>query len=136
MENSNLLDIEVAKYLAPYPLEECKKWPQLTCFIDYALLQRVQPVIKKLNSLTEVSLETSFMRKKEVVNLDSRIAHEEYKEGLIRFSKVPDSFPSSVTPAEKSLYCMDSSYFLQQFINTLPKGMFSFSFYVRCFKQY
>ncbi|XP_002161006.1 protein AAR2 homolog [Hydra vulgaris] len=122
-EESNLPSIEeVAKYLAPYPLEQCAKWPQHTNYINDDLLQRVQPLLKKLDALTEVSLQTSAVRKKKVFNLDSRIVHKECEEGLIRFSKIPDTFPLSTTPAEKTLHCIDSTYFLKQFINSLPKG--------------
>ena len=59
---------ELDKNLGPYPYDSLKKWVSLTQYITEPLLERIQPLCKKLSSVTEVPQE-QFRTRHESKNL-------------------------------------------------------------------
>ncbi|XP_057316382.1 protein AAR2 homolog isoform X1 [Hydractinia symbiolongicarpus] len=113
---------EIGKYLAPYPTEECKKWCNLCDCISPSLLTRIQPVCKKINFLTEVSLKTAGKQKRSIAKLDSRLIYNEDTNVLIKFTEIPTELPADISPQDRTKHCLDSSFFLQKLIESCPGG--------------
>lgn len=116
-------------FLGPYPYEHFKKWVSLTNHITEDLLKRVQPVCKKISSVTELAQESLRTRSKTSESADTISSLAQNQETLIRFSEIPKQrYPDGASPVEISKYSMDSSYALGCLINHLEGELFHESF--------
>lgn len=114
---------EIGKYLAPYPLEHCSKWPTLTDRISPQLVCRVQPVCRKIDFLTTVHMEEQASKHmNSVLNVDSRIENSTDENAVIRFTRLPLKLPEGLTPQEVTKHSMDSSYMLEKLIGSMEGG--------------
>ena len=116
-------------FLGPYPYEHFKKWVSLTNHITEDLLERVQPVCKKISSVTELAQESLHTRSKTSESVETISSLAQNQETLIRFSAIPKQrYPDGASPVEISKYSMDSSYALGGLINHLKGELFHESF--------
>ena len=108
-------------FLGPYPYEHFKKWVSLTNHITEDLLERVQPVCKKISAVMELApQEPLHTRSKASASVDTMSSLAWNQETLIRFSDIPKQrYPGGATPLEISKYSMDSSFALSGLINHL-----------------
>ena len=112
-------------FLGPYPYEHFKKWVSLTNHITKDLLERVQPVCKKISSVMELAQQPLHARSKTSTSVDTISSLAQNQETLIRFSEIPKQrYPDGASPLEISKYSMDSSYALSHLINNM-KGELS-----------
>ncbi|KAL9952143.1 hypothetical protein ACROYT_G039353 [Oculina patagonica] len=103
---------DMDSFLGPYPYEHFKKWVSLTNHLTEDLLERVQPVCKKISSVTELAQEPSHTRGKVSASAET-ISLSQNQETMIRFSEFPkQKYPEGASPVEISKYSMDSSYAL------------------------
>lgn len=111
---------EMDTFLGPYPYEHFKKWVSLTNHITEDFLERVQPVCKKISSVTELAQESFHTRSKTSESVDTISSLVQNQETWIRFSEIPKQrHPDGASPVEISKYSMDSSYALSGLINHL-----------------
>ena len=123
------LDIEeTARYLAPYPIEECKIWLSLVNNVSPEQIDKIQPKSGKITCLTEVVVKTKSRRKGNLELIDSRLPHKADPDSILAFTDIPSDFPENATPQEKSEYCMDSSHFLEELIKNVGGGKFELVF--------
>ena len=123
------LDIEeTARYLAPYPIEECKIWLSLVNNVSPEQIDKIQPKSGKITCLTEVVVKTKSRRKGNLELIDSRLPHKADPDSILAFTDMPSDFPEKSTPQEKSEYCMDSSHFLEELIKNVGGGKFELVF--------
>ena len=116
-------------FLGPYPYEHLKKWVSLTNHITENLLVRVQPVCKKISSVTELAQESLLTRSKTSESVDTVSSIAQNQETLIRFSEIPKQrYPDGALPVEISKYSMDSSYALNGLINQVKGELFHESY--------
>ena len=107
-------------FLGPYPYEHFKKWVSLTNHITEDLLERVQPVCKKISAVMELAQEPLHSRSKASASVDTMSSLAWNQETLIRFSEIPKQrYPDGATPLEISKYSMDSSYAVSGLIKHL-----------------
>ena len=113
--------------MAPYPVAECKLWPQLTNHVASSVFERLQPASKRVCSYTEVAfdkgeLPTGRMRRM-LLKTDSRTVqlNDTNDENYIRFTKIPSV--KSSTPSELSKNSLDTSVCLEQLIRDIPEGL-------------
>lgn len=109
---------DLDSFLGPYPYEHLKKWVSLTSHITKDLLDRLQPVCKKISSATELPQQPPHTRAKPSMCEDtiSSFAHD--PDSVIRFSEIPkQKFPEGASPAEISKHNMDNSYVLGNMIS-------------------
>ena len=112
-------------FLGPYPYEHFKKWVSLTNHITKDLLERVQPVCKKISSVMELAQQPLPARSKTSASVDTISSLAQNQETLIRFSEIPKQrYPDGASPLEISKYSMDSSYALSHLIDNM-KGELS-----------
>lgn len=105
-------------FLGPYPYEHFKKWVSLTNHVAKDLLERVQPVCKKVSSVTELPQEPLHTRGKASASVGSISSLSRNPEAVIRFSEFPkQKYPEGAMPAEISKCSMDSSYALSGLIS-------------------
>ena len=118
-------------FLGPYPYEHFKKWVSLTNHITEDLLERVQPVCKKISSVTELAQEPLHTRSKASASVDTISSLVQKQETEIRFSEIPKQrYPDGASPVEISKYSMDCSYALSGLINRM-KGEPVHEFYTQ-----
>ena len=116
---------DIAQFLAPYPLKECKLWPKLTSHITAELCERVTPSSKKICAFSTcvLSIDSRDQRRRasaqQTIN-DIEVTH--VPEHMINFTKVPRELPESPSPTEITLYSLDSSFFLEKLISEMPMG--------------
>lgn len=116
-------------FLGPYPYEHFKKWVSLTNHITEDFLERVQPVCKKISSVTELAQESFHARSKTSESVDTISSLVQNQETWIRFSEIPKQrYPDGASPVEISKYSMDSSYALSGLINHLKGELFHESY--------
>ena len=109
---------DLDSFLGPYPYEHFKKWVSLTNHVTKDLLERVQPVCKKISSVTELPQEPLHTRGMASTSVDTISSLSRNPEAVIRFSECPkQKYPEGATPAEISKYSMDSSYALSCLTN-------------------
>ena len=107
-------------FLGPYPYEHFKKWVSLTNHITENLLERVQPICKKISSVTELSQDPLHTRGKVSASEDTISSLPRNQEAVIRFSEFPkQKYPEGASPVEISKYSMDGSYALTALINRM-----------------
>ena len=112
-------------FLGPYPYEHFKKWVSLTNYITEDLLERVQPVCKKISSATELAQEPSHTTAKASVCEDTTSSIPRNPEAVIRFSEIPkQKFPEGASPVEISKHSMDSSHVLGNIISCMKGESF------------
>ena len=107
-------------FLGPYPYEHFKKWVSLTNHITEDLLERVQPVCKKISSVTELAQEPLRTRGMASVSEDTISSLAQNQETVIRFTEFPkQKYPEGASAVEISKHNMDGSYALHGLINGL-----------------
>ena len=112
-------------FLGPYPYEHFKKWVSLTNHITEDLLQRIQPVCKKISSVTELAQESLHTRSKASESVDTISSLAQNQETVIRFSEIPKQrYPDGASPVEISKYSIDSSYALTSLIDHMKGELF------------
>jgi len=126
--DDNVTDEDIQRYrdtmstlqesLGPYPQDVYNKWQSLTDCISKVTLQRVEPKCKQIGVLTEVALSSGGRLKHKTKELDSRLEHIQDPELLINFTTIPSTYPEGCSPQQISLYNMDSSYFLSQYLKS------------------
>ena len=108
------------RFLGPYPYENFKKWVSLTNHVTKDLLERVQPVCKKISSVTELPQEPQHSRVTVSASEDAVLSLQQNPETVIRFTAFPKlKYPEGASPAEISNYSMDSSYALSCMLNDM-----------------
>ena len=127
--HSCTVDIEeTARYLAPYPLKECKIWSSLVNHVSSEQIDKIQPKSGKITCLTEVTIKTKSKRKRNLELIEIRLPHKADPDSILAFTNIPNDFPENATPQEKSKYCMDSSHFLEELIENVGGGEFELVF--------
>lgn len=92
--------------LGRYPYESLKKWVSLSGFVTESIMTRVQPVCKKISSLTDILPETS----------PSELLHAcEACDTTLRFTPLSfRHFPVGASPAQITKLSMDKSEVLEE----------------------
>jgi len=102
---------DMDRFLGPYPYENFKKWVSLTNHITKDLLERVQPLCKKISSVTELPQEPRHSRASASATEDAVLLLQQNPDTVIRFTAFPkQKYPEGASPAEISKFSMDSSY--------------------------
>ena len=130
---------DILRYMAPYPYQECKLWPNLISHVTCKLLDKLQPRCKKICSYTEVSLEKENMStgrigrmlmkcdtrtiKAERVTVNEEDSNYQRLENLISFTKVP-KLQSPSSPESITKNSIDSSLTLGNLIRCVDGGEF------------
>lgn len=116
------------QFLGAYPYETWKKWLSLTNSITDSVLERMQPLNKKVCSVSQLILdesETMDTNDSQIVKKRVKVKDEEerllpkmvHKPGTsIRFVDIPDTYPEGSSAAEITRYNLDSSYYLDQLL--------------------
>ena len=108
------------RFLGPYPYENFKKWVSLTNHITKDLLERVQPVCKKISSVTELPQEPRHSRLRTTGSEHAILSVQRNPETVIRFTEFPkQKYPEGASPVEISKYSMDSSYAVTCLLNSM-----------------
>lgn len=101
------------RFLGPYPYANFKKWVSLTSHITKDLLERVQPLCKKISSVTELPQQPQNSRVTSSVSEEAVLSFQQNPETVIRFTEVPKlRYPKGASPVEISKYSMDGSHVL------------------------
>lgn len=140
MECYELNKKELDQFLAPYPYENYKKWVSITNHITNSLICSLQPENEKISSVTSFQSEASNSKSRAATwakmkkeqphmcrNIDdtctSIFEAESHlpclkisPETMIHYSQIPKKYPSSATPAQITVHCLDSSYALETMI--------------------
>ena len=105
-----ILDLEnLDQYLGKYPYESLKKWVSLSGHVTETTMKRVEPVCKRISSLTEVTQE-SFAGENEGGGAEVRAVACDTS---LRFTPLPfRHFPTGALPAEITKLSMDKSQVL------------------------
>ena len=108
------------RFLGPYPSENFKKWISLTSHVTEDLLQRLQPLCKKLSSSTEVVQDDLHSTKATSPAESQSPLLQKNENTVIRFTEIPkQKYPVGASPDEVSKCCMDSSYAFNSMINQM-----------------
>jgi len=127
--------------LGAYPYDSWKKWVSLTNKISTITVKRLEPPSGVIQSVTELIPETyATNREPQNVNIDTnpensnqRNAPEDGRENQklpkmrckasskIRFTLIPEKYPSNSTPAEVTKHSMDSSFQLKQYLEVFHR---------------
>ena len=121
------------RFLGAYPYENLRKWTSLTCHVTGKLIERVEPVNKRVCSVMQfetapfVSSRSSTGEATEQQACESRPSEEvklpELKplpDTVLRFSAFPEhNFPPGSSAAEVSRHSMDRSYVLQSMASSM-----------------
>uniref|UniRef100_T1IJM4 Protein AAR2 homolog n=1 Tax=Strigamia maritima TaxID=126957 RepID=T1IJM4_STRMM len=117
----NLKDLD--KHLGAYPYDSWKKWISQTHYITDEVLDRIEPLNKKISSVshlvTDESPESSTRTSKRP-RLDDLLPKMCHKPGTeIRFSKFPEKkYPDGSSAAEITRHSLDSTYTLDQMLES------------------
>lgn len=126
------------RFLGAYPFENLRKWTSLTCHVTGKLVERVEPVSKRVCSVMQYET-TPFVSKRDAVS-QAEATKEEVPCGnqprdkendklpelkplpntVLRFSAFPErNYPPGSSASEISRHNMDRSYVLQTIRSTL-----------------
>lgn len=124
----NLLDLD--RCLGAYPYQTLKQWNRLTCNISETLVKKLQPLSGVVCSVTQLiplqfpaieSTEPDSTTEKRFQTLEDKYLPDmkQVPGTEIRFTEIPkDKYPEGSTAAEITKHNMDSTYVLDQLLNT------------------
>ncbi|RWS15254.1 protein AAR2-like protein [Dinothrombium tinctorium] len=127
------------QFLAPYPLDNHRKWVGLTDYITESVLNALNPKCGKIKSVTELipqqyssshqsDNELSSMRLSPSLSTNPEDLLPQMKanpESAIRFAEIPKQrHPLGATPSEITKHNIDSSFILQQLMSQNPDRLY------------
>ena len=114
--------MDLDQYLGKYPYENMKKWVSLTSYVTESIMQRIEPVSKKISSVTEVAQESFVTSQEKTSNESSQLSLSDKTEKIsfdsaMRFTPLLlRQFPSGASPTEITKMCMDKSNVLEDIL--------------------
>ena len=117
-----ILDLEnLDQNLGKYPYESLKKWVSLSGHVTESIMKQVEPVCKRISSLTEVTQEMPAGDQREDGGDKIRSVT---CDTTLRFTALPfRNFPVGASPAQITKLSMDKSQVLEE-IMARSTGMF------------
>lgn len=117
---------DMDRFLGAYPYDSLKRWVGLTQYISENVLERLQPVSKKICSVTQVDSESKVKTRDSSQQLSAECSSSTTRssnssetndstvqDSQLRLSCIPDrKFPANATPEEVTRHSMDHSYTL------------------------
>lgn len=122
---ANVRDLD--EFLGPYPYATWKKWMSLTNNITEAVLERMQPLNKKVCSVSQLVLDDTKPMEADNERV-RRLRHDDEEEERLlpkmvhkpgtslRFVSIPDEYPAGSSAADITRYNLDASYFLDRLL--------------------
>nr|CAG4640692.1 EOG090X02H9 [Eulimnadia texana] len=130
-------------FLGAYPLESWKKWVSLSNKITGFVLDKIEPLKKKISSVADLipgeKQKTSELRLTRQEKEDQMLPSMQPRPGTeLRFTAIPaNPFPEGATAAERTRLSLDSSFVLDTILTCWNKSVFeSFARELLIVKQY